>query len=216
VGVLDSINDNLIKSRILASFVDCEATSFNGHCTEIGFAQVWLGRPLTQSPATVAAHPDFPSIFIRSNSSLVRVDRWMDDYLKWDPAAEKITGISRAMVLEQGKPAQEVALWLNAELSGLTTYSDAKRHDSNWIDQVFKVAGLKRGFKISQVERLTLRCDIDKAEFRAHCDRQFDTLHGEEKPHRAEADAISWAHVFAKCWRDVAPKKWSLAKLFGF
>ena len=198
------------QSRVLATFVDCEATSFNGYCTEIGFAQVWHGPP---SGGGTARTVPFDALTIRSDSRLIRVERWLDDYLKWDPAAEEVTGISRAMVLEQGQPALSVAQWLNEELAGLTLYSDAHRYDSAWIDQVYDVAKLRRRFRVVPIERMGWRKDVGRAAFRAQCDGQFDLLHGEEKPHRAEADAISWARVFIRSWRGDTQSESFAAKL---
>jgi len=186
------------RSGILATFVDCEATSFSGYCTEIGFAQVCQGPPHQHGTARIQ---HCAGLTIRSESRLIRVDDWLDDYLKWDPAAEEVTGISRTLLLDHGRPAAEVAAWLNEELEGLPVYSDAPRYDRGWIDGVFGVAGFKRRFTIVPIERMGWRKDIGRAEFRGLCDAQFDLLHGDQKPHRAEADAISWAQVFTRARR---------------
>ena len=200
----------------VAAFVDCEATSFNGYCTEIGFAQVWRGRPPQTPGCLIEEQEGGGDIFIKSDSRLVRVDDWLDDYLKWDPAAEKITGISRALLLEQGHPAHHVAGWLNDQLGGGRLYSDARLFDANWIDQVFRAAKVKRGFKIVQMERLTRRGDVDRAAFTTLCQSQHERLHGEEKPHRAAADAISWAKIFVGSWRPDRANSFSLSRFLGF
>ena len=204
------------QSGVIVTFVDCEATSFSGYCSEVGIAQVWRGHPPASSTASITAHPELDNIFILSDSRLVRVDKWLEDYLKWDSGAEKVTGISRDLLKEQGRPASEVATWLNTELTGLTPYSDASYFDKRWIDQVFQVCGMKRRFNVAQMERLTQRWDVDTALFYKHCRQQYDTLHGDNKPHRAAADAISWANIFLSCWREENANKFSLRKLFGF
>ena len=204
------------KTGVLVTIVDCEATSFSGYCSEVGIAQVWRGLPPASPTATVAPHPDLPDIYIASDSRLIRVDEWLDDYAKWDKAAEKITGISRQLLIEQGRPAWEVANWMNSELTGLTPYSDASYFDKRWIDQVFKVSKLKRRFDIVQMERMTSRWDVDSAAFYTQCRLQFEKLHGEGKPHRAAADAISWANIFLSCWREENAARFSFKKLFTF
>ncbi len=202
-------------ARILATFVDCEATSLNGYCTEVGFAQVWQGLPPTGHTTKIDPVPDTDTLFIRSDSRLVCVEEWLDDYLKWDPAAEKMTGISRTMLLHSGYPANQVAIWLNDELAGLVVHSDARIFDSNWIDQVYGVAGMKRRFKIVQLERIAKRWDVNKSAFRGYCKGAFNTLHGSDKPHRAEADAVNWAKAFGQCWDEALLNRSLFAKLAG-
>ena len=63
---------------------------------------------------------------------------------------------------------------------------------------------------------MTRRRDVDRSVFKDYCRQQYDTLHGDTKPHRAEADALSWANVFVKCWTEINTERWSLAKLLGF
>jgi len=208
-------NDARNGFGLLATFVDCEATSFNGYCTEIGFAQVWRGPPPVVNTATVERHPECDDLFIRSDSRLVRVEQWLDDYLKWDAAAEKITGISRALLLESGHPPHRVSAWLNDELAGSTSYSDARIFDSNWIDQVFRAAQAKRKFKIVQVERVTKRWDVDKRAFLDRCKGEYSVLHGDAKPHRAEADAVNWARIFINCWDHSLLERHLFAKIIG-
>jgi hypothetical protein len=215
MDVLAKHNDQT-SPCVIASFMDCEATSFAGYCTEVGFAQVWRGCPPDRSAANVRPHADGENIFIRSHSKLVRVDRWLDDHLKWDPAAEKITGISQSLVRAEGRPALEVATWLNDEFSKTTVFSDATRHDKGWIDQVFKISGLRRRFRIAYVDGIARRPDINKTTYNEQCLQQFDKLHGRLKPHRAEADALLWADLFVSCLCPVGSQKWSFGKFLGF
>ena len=203
------------RPGVVVTFVDCEATSFSGYCSEVGIAQVWRGKPHAPPTANVFAHPDYDDIYILSDSRLVRVDAWLDDYLKWDAGAEKVTGISRELLREQGRPAREVADWLNGQLTGLTPYSDASHFDRRWIDQVFRVSGTKRRFDIWQMERLTKRWDVDTQAFFQHCKAEYNNLHGDAKPHRAAADAISWANIFLSCWREDLVNTPSLKKIFS-
>ena len=203
-------------AAVLVTFVDCEATSFNGYCTEIGIAQVWKGRPDLGPDVEVNPVPDHPGMYIAHDSRLVLVDAWMDDYLKWDPAAERITGISRNLLKEQGRPAVEVAAWLNDRLAGLTTYSDARHFDRRWIDQVFKAGKTKRRFEVFQMEQLIERWDVDTEAFFVNSRKEHDTLHGIDKPHRAAADAINWAMIFLDSWREENATRFNWRKIFTF
>ena len=199
---------------VVVTFVDCEATSFNGYCTEIGIAQVWKGRPDLGPDVEIIPVPDHPDIYIANDSRLVLVDAWMDDHLKWDPAAERITGISRELLKEQGRPAAEVAAWLNNRLAGLTTYSDASHFDRRWIDQVFKAGKAKRGFDVLQMERLINRWDVETEAFFVNSRKEYNTLHGDDKPHRAAADAINWARIFLDSWHEENAARFNWRKLF--
>ena len=53
-------------------------------------------------------------------------------WLHWSSDAEKIHGISRDQLLEQGLTPREVALRMNELLRGKILYSDAWSFDSSW------------------------------------------------------------------------------------
>ncbi|RME33609.1 MAG: hypothetical protein D6786_07205 [Gammaproteobacteria bacterium] len=62
------------------------------------------------------------------------VEEWTD----WDPAAQAITGISRRLLREQGRPPEWVCRRMNEALAGLTLYSDAVQFDGFWLGSLFE------------------------------------------------------------------------------
>ncbi|MGB1090640.1 MAG: hypothetical protein ACPGYX_00850, partial [Oceanobacter sp.] len=56
-------------------------------------------------------------------------DHWSDD-------AEKIHGISRDLLLQEGISPREIAIRLNDSLHSKTLYSDAWSFDSSWLGRL--------------------------------------------------------------------------------
>jgi hypothetical protein len=77
-----------------------------------------------------------------------------DGWDHWDEKAEKIHGISREHLAENGKPVKEVALFLNQLCGGQTLYSDAWSFDSSWVGRLFDEAGIVQRFKLDTITRL--------------------------------------------------------------
>jgi hypothetical protein len=84
----------------------------------------------------------------------------------WDPAAEKVHGISRDTLARHGREPVEVALHLNAELGSQVVYSDAWGHDYAWLSRLFDEAGMAPTFKLDAAASLfgeTLLGQLDHA-----------------------------------------------------
>ena len=62
------------------------------------------------------------------------VEEWTD----WDPGAQAITGISRKLLREQGRPPAWVCERMNEVLAGRTLYSDAVLFDGFWLGVLFE------------------------------------------------------------------------------
>lgn len=89
----------------------------------------------------------------RSDSFLIRPDpSWTDD--AWDPAAEALHGISRAMIERDGLDVREGARRINAALSGVRVYSDAADWDGFWLFRLFSAAGARQSFSVLDFSRL--------------------------------------------------------------
>ena len=72
----------------------------------------------------------------------------------WDASAEKVHGIARPTLLAHGRPADEVARMLNADLAGSTVYCDGWAHDYAWLAALFDEAGVRLGFRLESVNTL--------------------------------------------------------------
>ena len=76
------------------------------------------------------------------------------DWTHWDPMAECVHRITRAVLERHGRPIDEVAGALNAELGGLTLYSDAWVVDKPWLTRLFHAARVPMAFSLSPLECL--------------------------------------------------------------
>ena len=75
-------------------------------------------------------------------------------WVHWDESAEQLHGITREILAEHGKPIEEVALWLNEHLRGLTAYSDAWGNDLSWLGALFEYAEVPQLFKLDALNKL--------------------------------------------------------------
>lgn len=116
----------------LPRFLDLEASSLN---------------PRESYPTEVAWSLSDGSI----HSSLVRPEpEWKD----WNPSAERLTGISRALIEGSGLPPAEVADALNRDLAGYQVYCDGGSHDQLWIQRLFKAANRPCRFTLVDISLL--------------------------------------------------------------
>lgn len=76
------------------------------------------------------------------------------DAAAWDPAAESVHGITRAILGTYGKPLAEVARELNRVARGLILYSDAWGNDYAWLARLFDAADLPMHFQIESSRKL--------------------------------------------------------------
>ncbi|WP_187408154.1 3'-5' exoribonuclease [Saccharophagus sp. K07] len=61
-------------------------------------------------------------------------------WLHWDKDAQDIHGISRLLLLKEGRPVQEICRDINAICNGVTLYSDCWVHDAQWFNALFTAA----------------------------------------------------------------------------
>ncbi len=79
----------------------------------------------------------------------------------WDESSEALHGISRGVLAEHGKPIEEVALWLNEHLRGLTVYSDAWGNDLSWLGALFEYAEVPQLFHLEALNTLLSEHQMD-------------------------------------------------------
>jgi hypothetical protein len=107
------------------------------------------------------------------------------DWQHWDPNAEAVHHISREQLQQHGRGARDVAEQLNAQLRGMTVYSDAWAHDYTWLNRLYEVAQKSPSFKLDNLR--TLLSDEDAA--RWHEVKRSVALAMSAPRHRASADA---------------------------
>lgn len=108
-----------------------------------------------------------------------------DNWTHWSVEAEKIHGISRQRLLEEGQSPRAIALQLNELLRGMVLYSDAWGFDSSWIARLFDEASLIQRFKVESINKLFNEEQME------HWNRTKDQVwkeHGSNYRHRAAQD----------------------------
>lgn len=103
----------------------------------------------------------------------------------WDGEAEKLHGISRALLSRKGRSVREVAAALNQRLEGLTLYSDAWGHDYSWLALLFECAAQTPRFKLQPLRQLlSEQQQLAWGDTRAEITRELAL-----ERHRASSDA---------------------------
>lgn len=110
----------------------------------------------------------------------------LEDWVHWQESAEKIHGIPRQQLLEEGQDPRQVADELNELLAGKTVFSDGWGVDRTWLALLFYEANVLQGFKLDSVYSLLGESELE------HWNEQRDEvlqLTG-MVPHRAGTDAL--------------------------
>lgn len=76
------------------------------------------------------------------------------DWLHWDEAAEALHGISRELLLKNGRPVRWMAEQINRRLQGQTVYCDGCGLDYPWMARLYDAAGLQPSFRLDDLRRL--------------------------------------------------------------
>jgi hypothetical protein len=104
----------------------------------------------------------------------------------WDENAEKLHGITRAMLASHGRAVRAVAEDLNSLVGGGALYSDGWVVDSPWLAQLFFAAGLAPRFRLSPLELI-----LDEAQMTSWRAAKDSVLHDyPDRRHRASFDAF--------------------------
>ena len=118
----------------------------------------------------------------RSVCSLIRpAPHWTH----WDPAAERVHGLSRYTVERHGRRPAEVAQLLNRELHGCLVYSDGWAHDYGWLGLLFDEAGTQPRFALRHL--LELLTEEQAERWNSTRLRVLDQM--QLRRHRASSDA---------------------------
>ena len=84
------------------------------------------------------------------------------DWTHWDETAQQVHGITRETLQTHGRPVEEVARTLNADLAGMTVYCDGWAHDYAWLAALFEAAHIRAGFKLDSVGSLLTDARLER------------------------------------------------------
>ena len=115
-------------------------------------------------------------------------------WLDWSESAERIHGISRDRLRQEGRPISEVANTLNDLLKG-QVFCDAWTFDSFWLHRLFKTANIRPKFQLESISMLLDAQQIQHwSEFRRAVIGKLGL-----PVHRAANDAL----ILHKTWEEI-------------
>lgn len=118
-------------------FVDVEASGL--HKTSYPIEVAWCGLDLL--PVSMLIRP---------------MPQWgLQD---WSLESEKVHGISRDQLFDEGVEARACAESVAGALAGRMVFSDAPRFDASWLMTLFSAAGVRPGFDLREVEDAQALC----------------------------------------------------------
>jgi hypothetical protein len=103
----------------------------------------------------------------------------------WDEQAAQTHNIPRRVLQERGQDVSLVAQRLNADLRGLTVYSDGWANDYSWLGALFDEAAMTPAFRLENLRKLLSEAEAEKWHL---IKAQISSERGAQR-HRASSDA---------------------------
>ncbi|MFH1153948.1 MAG: hypothetical protein V1793_09030 [Pseudomonadota bacterium] len=116
------------------------------------------------------------------------------DWTYWDGEAEKVHCVTRDLLIQRGRPIQDIAWELNDLLENTTIYSDGWVVDKPWVTRLFDSARVPQRFFISPIETLLTEPQMDIW----HQTKENVINELNLKRHRASADALIIQETFVR------------------
>ncbi len=154
----------MLKTDFVPSIIDIEASGFGSHSYPIEVGVVLYNGK-------------------RYCSLILPHSSWQH----WSVKAEKLHGISRKSLLENGKPITQVCDELNTLLRDHTLYSDAWAHDISWLQRLFEYGGKECAFRLSPIEGIASEWQLEVWD---EAKKQVLESYGSAQRHRASYDAL--------------------------
>ncbi|MDX1692668.1 MAG: hypothetical protein R3208_02815 [Ketobacteraceae bacterium] len=117
---------------------------------------------------------------------LARLIRPLDHWTHWQESAERVHGISRERLMDEGVEPEEVAMELNSLLASQTVYTDGWGVDRSWLALLFHESRVVQRFRLESIYSLL---DEDQLDHWAEHRKRVLELTG-MLPHRAGTDAL--------------------------
>jgi len=167
----------MIEARI--AFIDFEASSLstNSWPIEAGWALIDHNQQIHSDSVLIRPDPSWP----------------LED---WAAESAAIHQIDITELHKNGVTPLEAHYRLLGALSSRLIYSDAPRHDRQWLARLTEAAGAAASpLKIMPVGLLFQSNKLDEMLY----DRKYRKLIKGRK-HRAESDAVGWAQLYLDCF----------------
>ena len=115
---------------------------------------------------------------------------------EWSEEAERVHGIPRRQLLDEGVNACKVVEALNARLEGLTVYCDAWTFDCFWLHRLYRACRSEPTFELESISSLLTAAQVKRWPLVRQ--QVIETLNLPE--HRAAGDA----RILYEVWRRLA------------
>jgi len=93
-------------------------------------------------------------IALPDGSAYCTLIRPAGDWTHWDGSAERLHGITRALLERHGRDTAEVAAELNRRLRDQAVYCDNWAHDYSWLARLFDSAGCTPQFQLHHLREI--------------------------------------------------------------
>jgi len=120
------------------------------------------------------------------------------DWTHWDDDAERVHGISRALLRRHGRSVLEVAHELNHRLDGRAVYCDNWAHDYAWLARLFDSADAVPTFRLRHLRELMSEHGAERFD----AARRVVERNLQLRRHRASSDARVLQLSVARVWHN--------------
>ena len=125
------------------------------------------------------------------------------EWTEWDAAAEKLHGISRQKLLDEGETPQTICRRLNEQLAGQQAYTDSPRFDGMWLGRLFSACEVEEPlFSIRHIDELLLGMLSPQEPTKRSAVLQLESLKMEARRQKPKQHRAQWDVEFLmQLWR---------------
>lgn len=120
---------------------------------------------------------------------------WLSDPRLWDPAAERLHGLSREKILDQGRSVEFVAERLLQAWEGKKVYSNAPLYDQDWLHRLLCAAQCDSSLIVEDFNELLASFTDIECITRAY--HQANKI--APATHRASEDVLNLWEIYRQC-----------------
>jgi hypothetical protein len=127
----------------------------------------------------------------------------VEEWTEWDAAAEKLHGISRKKLLDEGESPEIICRQLNEQLAGKHAYTDSPRFDGMWLGRLFSACDVEEPlFAIKHIDELLLGMLSPEDPGKRSSVLQLESLKMEARRQKPKQHRAQWDVEFLmELWR---------------